>query len=56
VRLEGGDVDALNEKLSALESLVVPGRFFGVADHFRMGFGMDESQLVEGLRRLRMAL
>jgi aspartate/methionine/tyrosine aminotransferase len=56
VRLEGGEVDALNERLSALESLVVPGRFFGVADHFRMGFGMDESQLVEGLKRLGMAL
>jgi len=56
VRLEGGDVDALNEKLSPLESLVVPGRFFGVADHFRMGFGMDESQLTEGLKRLGMVL
>jgi aspartate/methionine/tyrosine aminotransferase len=56
VRLEGGDVEALNERLTALESLVVPGRFFGVADHFRMGFGMDESQLTEGLKRLGMAL
>jgi hypothetical protein len=56
VRLDGGDVDALNDKLSARESLVVPGRFFGVADHFRMGFGMDESQLTEGLKRLGAAL
>jgi len=56
VRLEGGDVDALNERLAARESLVVPGRFFGVADHFRMGFGMEESQLKEGLKRLGMAL
>ena len=56
VRLDGGGVDALNEKLAPLESLVVPGRFFGVDDHFRMGFGMDESQLTEGLKRLGMAL
>jgi aspartate/methionine/tyrosine aminotransferase len=56
VRLDGGDVDALNERLSALESLVVPGRFFGAADHFRMGFGMDELQLTEGLKRLGTAL
>jgi aspartate/methionine/tyrosine aminotransferase len=56
VRLDGGDVDALNDRLSARESLVVPGRFFGVADHFRMGFGMDESQLTEGLKRLGAAL
>ena len=56
VRLDGGNVDALNERLSALESLVVPGRFFGAADHFRMGFGMEESQLTEGLKRLATAL
>jgi aspartate/methionine/tyrosine aminotransferase len=56
VRLAGGNVDALNEKLSAVESLVVPGRFFGVADHFRLGFGMEESQLREGLKRLGAAL
>ncbi|MEO8910582.1 MAG: aminotransferase class I/II-fold pyridoxal phosphate-dependent enzyme [Gemmatimonadaceae bacterium] len=56
VRLVGGDVDALNEKLAANESLVVPGRFFGVNDHFRMGFGMDEAQLVGGLERLASAL
>jgi len=56
VRLEGGRVDALNERLSARESLVVPGRFFGVADHFRMGFGMDEAQLTEGLKRLATTL
>ena len=56
VRLEGGDVDALNMRLAARESLVVPGRFFGAPDHFRMGFGMDESQLAEGLKRLESAL
>jgi DNA-binding transcriptional MocR family regulator len=56
VRLKGESVDTLNERLSARESLVVPGRFFGVADHFRMGFGMEEPQLTEGLKRLATAL
>jgi aspartate/methionine/tyrosine aminotransferase len=55
-RLEGGDVDGLVERLLAKDSLVAPGRFFGVSDHFRIGFGMEEAQLVEGLNRLRSAL
>jgi len=38
--------------LRARESLVTPGRFFGAADHFRIGFGMEAEQLDEGLKRL----
>ena len=56
VRLEGGDVDGLAERLLAHESLVTPGRFFGVDDHFRIGFGMEEAHLKEGLKRLDSAL
>jgi aspartate/methionine/tyrosine aminotransferase len=56
VRLKGDDVDALVERLLARDTLVVPGRFFRAADHFRIGFGMDASQLREGLRRLSSAL
>ena len=56
VRLEGGDVDALVERLLANDSLVTPGRFFGVLDHFRIGFGMEEDHLIEGLKRLDSAL
>ena len=56
VRLDGGDVDALVERLLARESLVTPGRFFGVPDHFRVGFGMDRPQLEEGLRILASVL
>jgi aspartate/methionine/tyrosine aminotransferase len=56
VRLEGGDVDGLVERLRAKESLVVPGRFFGAADHFRMGFGMERAQLEAGLEILGSAL
>jgi aspartate/methionine/tyrosine aminotransferase len=56
VRLEGGSVDDLVEKLLAKDSLVTPGRFFGVNDHFRIGFGMEIDHLNEGLKRLASAL
>lgn len=56
VRLEGGDVDGLVERLLAKDSLVTPGRFFGVDDHFRIGFGMEEDHLNEGLKRLGASL
>jgi aspartate/methionine/tyrosine aminotransferase len=56
VRLEGGDVDELNQRLEANDSLIVPGRFFGVDDHFRIGFGMEQTHLEEGLKRLESAL
>jgi aspartate/methionine/tyrosine aminotransferase len=56
VRLSGGTVDSLVEALQKNESLVTPGRFFGVPDHFRMGFGMERAQLQGGLARLASAL
>ncbi|MFN2637250.1 MAG: pyridoxal phosphate-dependent aminotransferase [Gemmatimonadaceae bacterium] len=57
VRLEGGNVDQFVEKLLAkADTLVVPGRFFGAPDYFRIGFGMDRAILDEGLRRLGQAL
>jgi aspartate/methionine/tyrosine aminotransferase len=56
VRLEGANVDELVERLLAKDSLVTPGRFFGAADHFRIGFGMDFDHLSEGLRRLASVL
>ena len=56
VRLEGGSVDELAERLLAKESLVTPGRFFGADDHFRIGFGMEIDQLNEGLKRLGATL
>ena len=56
VRLEGGNVDELVERLLAKDSLVTPGRFFGVNDHFRIGFGMEVDHLNEGLTRLSSAL
>lgn len=53
----GGDT----ERLCALpregyETTVVPGRFFGMPDHFRIGFGGETETFEEGLRRLAAAL
>ena len=56
VHLEGGHVAGLVERLLANDSLVTPGRFFGADDHFRIGFGMEQAHLEEGLRRLGSAL
>jgi aspartate/methionine/tyrosine aminotransferase len=38
------------------ETSVVPGRFFEQPDHFRMGYGMDEATLEEGLKRIAATL
>jgi len=38
------------------ETSVVPGRFFESPDHFRIGMGGDTDSIVEGLRRLGLAL
>jgi hypothetical protein len=35
---------------------VVPGSFFEMPDHFRIGIGGDFEPLEEGLRRLGLAL
>ena len=57
VRLKDGSVNELVDRLeSEYETLVVPGRFFGMSDHFRIGFGMDTPQLEGGLSRLSEAL
>ena len=56
-RWRGGDVDALNELLrTRYDTSIVPGRFFGCADHFRIGIGGDSRMLEEGLSRLGAAL
>ena len=57
VRLLTGDVDQLVERLlTEYDTLVVPGRFFGAPDHFRIGYGMDAGVLGEGLARLALAI
>jgi aspartate/methionine/tyrosine aminotransferase len=56
-RLKRGSVDELSDLLrTKYETTVVPGRFFDMPDHFRIGIGGDLEPLEEGLRRLGLAL
>jgi aspartate/methionine/tyrosine aminotransferase len=56
-RLKRGSVDELSDLLrTKYETTVVPGRFFDMPDHFRIGIGGDLQPLEEGLRRLGLAL
>jgi len=56
-RLLRGDVDALDARLRAeLDAAIVPGRFFGLADHFRIGIGQPTEIVEGGLERLGAAL
>jgi len=53
VRLDTGRVDELVEELMAeYDTVVVPGRFFGEPEYFRIGWGMASPVLDEGLKRL----
>jgi hypothetical protein len=56
-RVVDGDADALCALLAdRYETAVVPGRFFGMADHIRIGLGIDPATFAEGLERLGRAL
>jgi aspartate/methionine/tyrosine aminotransferase len=56
-RLKTGRVDEFCEFLrSRYETSVVPGRFFEMPDHFRIGIGGDPAMSAEGLNRLAAAL
>jgi hypothetical protein len=56
-KLLRGGVNTLCECLRAnYETTVVPGSYFEMPDHFRIGIGGDQAMLEEGLRRLGAAL
>ena len=56
-RLLRGDVDVLHADLRArADTAIVPGRFFGLADHFRIGVGGPTEMVAGGLERLGAAL
>jgi aspartate/methionine/tyrosine aminotransferase len=56
-RLQKGDVESLCELLrERFETTVVPGRFFGADDHFRLAIGAEPEVIAEGLARLGQAL
>jgi aspartate/methionine/tyrosine aminotransferase len=55
--LRVGDGEALATRLRAeYETSVVPGRFFEMPGHIRIGMGVDSEMFAEGLRRLEQAL
>ncbi|MGA3203112.1 MAG: pyridoxal phosphate-dependent aminotransferase [Bryobacteraceae bacterium] len=56
-RLKRGSVDQMCDLLrTKYETTVVPGKFFDMPDHFRIGIGGDLDPLEEGLRRLGLTL
>ncbi len=56
-RLRAGSVERLCEMLKdQFETSVVPGRFFGLPQHLRIGLGGESSMLAAGLERLASAL
>jgi len=56
-KLLRGSVDRLCDHLrKKYDTTVVPGEFFEMPDHFRMGIGGDTQPLQEGLHRLGLAL
>jgi aspartate/methionine/tyrosine aminotransferase len=56
-RLKRGNVGQMCDLLrTKYDTTVVPGKFFDMPDHFRIGIGGDLEPLEEGLRRLGQAL
>jgi aspartate/methionine/tyrosine aminotransferase len=56
-KLLHGDVTELLQRLrTKYETTVVPGQFFEMPGHFRIGMGVDHQMFAEGLRRLAQAL
>lgn len=57
VRLKHGEVEPFLDRLrEEFETTAVPGKFFGMAEHFRVGMGADAAMFREGLRRVGVAL
>ncbi len=57
VQLRDGDADIFLERLRAeFDTSVVPGRFFEMPDHFRIGMGVSTEMFAEGLSRIGRAL
>jgi len=53
----GRNADAFLERLrSEFDTSAVPGRFFEMPDHFRIGMGVNTEMFAEGLKRIGRAL
>ena len=56
-RLLNGEADAFLERLRfEFDTSAVPGRFFEMPDHFRIGMGVNTEMFAEGLNRIDRAL
>src|SRR5262245_9531624 len=56
-RLLNGNVDFFLQRLrSEFDTSAVPGRFFEMPDHFRIGMGVNTEMFAEGLKRIGRAL
>jgi aspartate/methionine/tyrosine aminotransferase len=56
-RWTGGDVDRLDAALrERYDTAIVPGRWFDMPDHFRVGLGLPTEDFTEALARLGAAL
>jgi aspartate/methionine/tyrosine aminotransferase len=56
-RWSGGDTESLKDHLrERYDTAVVPGRWFEMPEHFRVGFGLPTPDFEEGLNRLGSAL
>ena len=56
-RSRGSNADVFLERLRAqFETSAVPGRFFEMPDHFRIGMGVNTEMFAEGLSRIGRAL
>lgn len=57
MRLRNGNADFFLERLrSEFDTSAVPGRFFEMPDHFRIGMGVNTEMFAEGLSRIARAL
>jgi aspartate/methionine/tyrosine aminotransferase len=57
LKLREGNVDTFLERLrSDFDTSAVPGRFFEMPDHFRIGMGVNTEMFAEGLKRIGRAL
>ena len=52
----GGTDDFLEHLRAEFDTSAVPGRFFEMPEHFRIGMGVNHAMFTEGLRRLGDAL
>jgi len=56
-KLPGGDTEGLFDLLmTKYETSIVPGKYFDMPEHFRIGIGGAADMTAEGLTRLGQAL